>query len=98
MKNTKNNISLDKDDKYFLNSTKTRRQWLCGYEDFHGSHRINGAIWYMVTDYISRLSKDYVLYLNDNHMHEDKKIEKLVDLRTNAETILKLAGLKVNES
>ena len=98
MTNTKNNISLDKDDKYFLNSNKTRRQWLCGYENFHGSHRLNGALWYMVTDYLFRLSTDYTMCLHNSQMREDKKIEKLSDLRNNAETVLKLVGIKVNES
>lgn len=85
-------IKLDSEDKYFLNNLKNRKQWLESRNEFIGQY-LTKDDWYMISDYFFRLAKDYTAYANNNKMHEDKRKERLNDVKRCADTMLKLAGL-----
>ena len=86
------NMKLNPDDHYFLNNLKNRRQWLESDDEFIGT--VSEDEWYMLSDYMFRLSKDYTAYVNNKQMHEPKKEERVADVKRCAESILKMAGIQ----
>lgn len=85
------NMKLNTDDKYFLNNLKNRRQWLESKDNFIGS--ITDDEWYMISDYLFRLAKDYTAYANNPKMHEKKREERIADVKKCAEAALQMAGI-----
>ena len=57
MAKTRANMKINTEDKYFLNNLKNRIQWLESKDSFDGD--ISDDDWYMVSDYLFRLAKDY---------------------------------------
>lgn len=90
------NIKLNIEDTYFLNNLKNRRQWLDSKDCFDGK-QLSEDEWYMISDYLFRLAMDYTAYANNKKMHDNKKKERISNIKRCAEEILKMAGLTVKE-
>lgn len=89
------NMRINPDDTYFLNNLKNRLQWYESNDEFIGS--ISDDEWYMLSDYLFRLSKDYTAYANNPKMHEKKKEERVADVKRCAESALRMAGIYPKE-
>jgi hypothetical protein len=92
MAKTRANMKLNTDDKYFLNNLKNRRQWLDSKDEFHGD--LTDDEWYMISDYLFRLAKDYTAYVNNKKMHDNKKEERVADVKRCAESVLRMANIQ----
>ena len=89
------NMKLNPDDKYFLNNLKNRRQWLESQDEFIGE--VSEDEWYMISDYLFRLAKDYTAYANNGKMHDNKKKERIDDVTRCAAELLKMSGISLKE-
>ena len=92
MAKTRANMKINTEDKYFLNNLKNRIQWLESKDSFDGD--ISDDDWYMVSDYLFRLAKDYTACANNNKMHDKKKEERVADVKRCAESVLRMAKIQ----
>lgn len=90
-KKRRQNMKLNPDDSYFLNNLKNRRQWYESDNEFIGS--ISDDEWYMLSDYLFRLAKDYTAFANNKEMHEKKREEAVADIKKCARAALQMAGV-----
>ena len=93
MARTRANMKINTEDTYFLNNLKNRRKWLASRDEFVGD--VSEDEWYMISDYLFRLAKDYTAYQNNKKMHLRKKDERVADVKRCAESLLKISGLEV---
>ena len=82
-------------DEYFLGKSKTKFQWYLARDEFEGAENLSEDEWFMASDYLFRLSVDYIAYVSNTKMRPEKKEERIGEVVNCAETFLSFAGLKV---
>lgn len=94
-KHKRNNLKLDPNDHNILNNLKSRNQWLQSKSSFIGE--VSDEEWFMISDYLFRLSLDYTAFMYNKQTDPKKKEERLSNVTRCADTLLKMVGLKYKE-
>lgn len=87
---SRQNIKLDENDHYFLNTNKAFRR-----EQFVADGEYPDDVWGMILDFFFRLSVDYTAASNNKKMDDKKRNYRMRMITNNAEAFKAAMGLRL---